>query len=94
MDRRLTRSEPGVACSWRSPRAACARTATAERRDIAHSTPDARFVTTRAVTISAPAEAIWPWLVQMGQDRSDLRAKGDDPSASYRMTSISTPSAS
>ena len=33
-------------------------------------TVDARYVTTRAVTIRAPAEAVWPWLVQMGQDRA------------------------
>jgi hypothetical protein len=25
---------------------------------------------TRAVTIKAPAEAVWPWLVQIGQDRA------------------------
>jgi hypothetical protein len=29
-------------------------------------------VSTRAVTIEAPPEAIWPWLVQMGQDRAGL----------------------
>jgi hypothetical protein len=32
--------------------------------------PDAKYVTTRAVTIRAPAASIWPWLVQMGQDRA------------------------
>lgn len=32
--------------------------------------PDATYVTTRAVTIKASAQAIWPWLVQMGQDRA------------------------
>lgn len=32
--------------------------------------PDASYVTTRAVTIRAPSEAVWPWLVQMGQDRA------------------------
>jgi hypothetical protein len=32
--------------------------------------PDAGYVTTRAVTINAPAEAVWPWLIQMGQDRA------------------------
>lgn len=31
--------------------------------------PRAVMVTTRAVTIDAPPEAVWPWLVQMGQDR-------------------------
>jgi hypothetical protein len=28
--------------------------------------PDATLQTTRAVTIAAPPEAVWPWLVQMG----------------------------
>jgi hypothetical protein len=32
--------------------------------------PDAAYVTTRAATIGAPAAAVWPWLVQMGQDRA------------------------
>lgn len=30
------------------------------------------LLTTRAVTIAAPPEDIWPWLVQMGQDRGGL----------------------
>lgn len=32
--------------------------------------PHAAYVTTRAATIQAPAEAVWPWLIQMGQDRA------------------------
>ena len=32
--------------------------------------PHASYETTRAVTIRAPGEAVWPWLVQMGQDRA------------------------
>ncbi len=32
--------------------------------------PHAGYVTTRAVTIDAPPDSIWPWLVQMGQDRA------------------------
>jgi len=32
--------------------------------------PAATYVTTRAATIKAPPQAIWPWLVQMGQDRA------------------------
>ena len=32
--------------------------------------PDATYVTTRAATIRAPTGSIWPWLVQMGQDRA------------------------
>ena len=31
--------------------------------------PAAGLVTTRAVTVDAPPEAIWPWLVQMGSGR-------------------------
>jgi hypothetical protein len=32
--------------------------------------PNAREIATRAVTIAAPADAVWSWLVQLGQDRS------------------------
>jgi hypothetical protein len=31
--------------------------------------PGAGLVTTRAITIDAPPDAIWPWLVQMGSGR-------------------------
>ena len=31
-----------------------------------------RLVVTRAITIRAPAEAIWPWLLQLGQGRGGL----------------------
>jgi hypothetical protein len=31
--------------------------------------PQATFQSTRAITIAAPPERIWPWLVQIGQDR-------------------------
>ncbi|MEZ0090916.1 hypothetical protein [Streptacidiphilus sp. EB129] len=31
--------------------------------------PGARLVSTRAVTVDAPASAVWPWLVQMGPGR-------------------------
>jgi hypothetical protein len=31
--------------------------------------PDANIVSTRAVTIDAPPDAVWPWLVQMGSGR-------------------------
>jgi hypothetical protein len=31
--------------------------------------PQANFQTTRAINIDAPAEAVWPWLVQIGQGR-------------------------
>jgi hypothetical protein len=32
--------------------------------------PDANFETTRAITIQARPEAVWPWLVQLGQGRA------------------------
>jgi hypothetical protein len=31
--------------------------------------PDSASVTTRGVTIHAPVDEVWPWLVQIGQDR-------------------------
>ena len=31
--------------------------------------PDASLVTTRAITIAAPPDAVWPWLMQMGSGR-------------------------
>lgn len=31
--------------------------------------PDARSQQTRAITIHAPREQVWPWLAQLGQDR-------------------------
>jgi hypothetical protein len=31
--------------------------------------PDARYRVDHAVTIRAPADSVWPWLVQLGQDR-------------------------
>ncbi|HLK00509.1 MAG TPA: hypothetical protein VKU39_11455 [Streptosporangiaceae bacterium] len=31
--------------------------------------PDAGLITTRAVTIAAPPDRVWPWLVQMGSGR-------------------------
>jgi hypothetical protein len=34
--------------------------------------PVADLVATRAITIDAPAERIWPWLAQMGQGRGGL----------------------
>jgi hypothetical protein len=31
--------------------------------------PEPRYAATRSVAINAPAAAIWPWLVQIGQGR-------------------------
>jgi hypothetical protein len=46
--------------------------ATAEERQMAlpgDDAPPATYVT-RAITIGAPPVAVWPWIVQMGQDRA------------------------
>lgn len=32
--------------------------------------PDAQFVSTRSITIAAPPEYVWPWLVQVGGGRA------------------------
>lgn len=32
--------------------------------------PDAQYRSTRAITIKAPPEAVWPWLVQVGSRRA------------------------
>lgn len=32
--------------------------------------PKAQFTATRAITIDAPPEAVWPWIVQMGHGRA------------------------
>jgi hypothetical protein len=34
--------------------------------------PNPVLISTRAITIQAPASAVWPWLVQMGQGRGGL----------------------
>lgn len=34
--------------------------------------PGARYQSTRAITIAAPAAEVWPWLVQMGQGKGGL----------------------
>ena len=34
--------------------------------------PDARRVATRALTIDAPPDAVWPWIAQLGQGRGGL----------------------
>ena len=32
----------------------------------------AKYRSTRAVTVNAPVERVWPWLVQLGQGRGGL----------------------
>jgi hypothetical protein len=34
--------------------------------------PDADLVATRAISVRAPADDVWPWLAQMGQGRAGL----------------------
>ena len=48
--------------------------------------PEPQFAVTRAVTIAAPPEAVWPWIVQLGYHRAgwyahDLFDNDDIPSA-------------
>jgi uncharacterized protein YndB with AHSA1/START domain len=48
--------------------------------------PEPQFAVTRAVTIAAPPEAVWPWIVQIGYHRArwyahDLFDNDDVPSA-------------
>ena len=43
-----------------------------------------RWPTTRAVTIAAPAEAVWPWLVQMVRPRRLVRLRLAGSSRSHR----------
>jgi hypothetical protein len=48
--------------------------------------PGPQFAVTRGVTIAAPAEAVWPWIVQIGYHRAgwyayDLFDNDDIPSA-------------
>lgn len=63
-----------MAASWRLKRWAGRWGAT--RAEVGRSwpgdelSPYASEVTTRAVTIEAPADAVWAWLVQIGQDRA------------------------
>ena len=50
--------------------------------------PNADYVATRAVTIHAPPEEIWPWIVQMGSGRAgwysyDMIDNGGVPSADH-----------
>ena len=47
--------------------------------------PDARYRVDHGITIRAPADSVWPWLVQLGQDRGGFysyawleRLVGDD----------------
>ncbi|MDQ3212983.1 MAG: hypothetical protein M3Q85_09945 [Acidobacteriota bacterium] len=63
-----------MAASWRLKRWAGSWGAT--RAEVVRSwpgdelSPHASEVTTRAVTIDAPTDAVWAWLVQIGQDRA------------------------
>jgi hypothetical protein len=48
--------------------------------------PEPQFAVTRAVTVAAPPEAVWPWIVQIGYHRAgwyayDLFDNDDIPSA-------------
>ncbi len=50
--------------------------------------PEPNFQVTRAINIDAPPEAVWPWLAQMGRERTgwysyDLLDNNGIPSATY-----------
>ncbi len=57
--------------------------------------PEASFNDTRAITIDAPPEAVWPWLVQIGYGRAgfysydlfDNAARAPAPIGSWPSTS-------
>jgi pimeloyl-ACP methyl ester carboxylesterase len=52
--------------------ASCAATALEKRRplQVDGMIPDPMFTSTHAITIDAPAERVWPWIVQMGAGRA------------------------
>ena len=57
--------------------------------------PDAIFTSTHAITIDAPAERVWPWIVQMGSDRAgwyswDAIDNGGRPSATSIVPAFQT----
>src|SRR5690348_1920475 len=35
-----------------------------------HLAPDVRSLATRAISIDAPPEKVWPWIAQVGEDRA------------------------
>jgi hypothetical protein len=58
--------------------------------------PAPNFQTTRAIDIDAPPEAVWPWLVQIGRDRTgwyglDILTNNGIPSASYLRQDLAAP---
>ncbi len=59
--------------------------------------PESSFTTTRAITIEAPPERVWPWLVQLGWGRAgwysyDLFDNGARPSAERILPEWQSPS--
>jgi hypothetical protein len=55
----------------------------------------ATFLSTRAISIAAPPEAVWPWIVQMGYRRAgfytyDLADNGGYPSADHILDEFQT----
>lgn len=58
--------------------------------------PAPNFVVTRAINIDAPPEAVWPWLAQMGRERTgwysfDLLDNNGIPSATYIRKDLADP---
>src|SRR6185503_21158023 len=57
--------------------------------------PDPIFTSTRAVTISAPPEHVWPWIAQMGAGRGgwyswDAIDNGGTPSTRHILPDLQT----
>ncbi|MBN2469830.1 MAG: hypothetical protein JXN59_03810 [Anaerolineae bacterium] len=58
--------------------------------------PSPNFVVTRAINIDAPPDAVWPWLAQMGRERTgwysyDLLDNNGIPSATYLRNDLEPP---
>jgi len=58
--------------------------------------PSPNLVATRAISIDAPPEAVWPWLAQMGRDRTgwysfDILDNNGIPSATYLRRDLEAP---
>jgi hypothetical protein len=58
--------------------------------------PDPSFNATRAITIEAPAEEVWPWIVQIGYGRAgwysyDLFDNAGRPSAEFILPELQHP---
>src|SRR5687767_2302830 len=77
--------------------ATCAATTPEKRRPLPADAlvPEPLFTSTRAITIDAPPDQVWPWIVQMGTGRAgwcswDVIDNGGTPSATSILPSFQT----